>query len=97
MLLLMLAGCSTSSVLREHEVQANLPRAQGLGAFSPACLFFCFTEAHFQHGDDTIDPSATAALMRSKLVIEQEKASGSRPSPSIIRRPKPTPPKEPKP
>lgn len=69
-----LTGCgTTSSYQREHDVEANLPRAQGLGAFAPACLFFCFPTVTFSHGDDTIDPNATEALMHSKLNIEASK------------------------
>ena len=93
--LFMLTGCQTSSVLREHEVEASLPRAQGLGAFATNCIFLCFPTATFSHGDDTIDPNATQALMRSKLVFEQEKGSNTKapptimkPPPSIIKRPK---------
>ena len=95
MVLMGLAGCQTSSVLREHEVEASLPRALGLGAFATNCVFLCFPTTTFTHGDDTIDPNATQALMRSKLVYEQEKGSNSnappvmaKPLPSIIKRPK---------
>lgn len=76
---LVLAGCGTASSLREHEVSANLPRAQGIGAWTPSCIFFCFAEAHYAHGDDTIDPSATEALMKSRLYVEQS-AKGNIPA-----------------
>jgi len=33
-------GCgTTSSYRRDEDIQANLPRAQGLGAFAPSCVF----------------------------------------------------------
>jgi hypothetical protein len=89
--LLALAGCSTSSSLREHDMEANLPRALGLGAFAPSCFMFCFPTVTFSHGDDSIDPNATAALMRSKSLAE----SATKP-PSITKKPKDSP-KEPKP
>jgi hypothetical protein len=70
-LAMLLAGCgATSSYQRAHEIEANLPRAQGLGAFTPACFIFCFATAHFTHGDDTIDPNATEALMHSKMNVQ---------------------------
>lgn len=68
------AGCgTTSSYQRQHDVEANLPRAQGLGAFTPACIFFCFPTVTFTHGDDTIDPNATEALMHSKVNVQASK------------------------
>ena len=71
------AGCgTTSSYQREHDVEANLPRAMGLGAFTPACLFLCFPSTTFTHGDDTIDPSATEALMHSKESVQAAKQNG---------------------
>lgn len=88
----LLAGCSTASSLREHEVSANLPRAQGLGAWTPACIFFCFAESHYVHGDDTIDPSATEALMHSSLHVEQIKRNGPPPPAMIQKHLKPKPP-----
>jgi hypothetical protein len=70
-------GCgATSSYMREHDVSANLPRAQGLGAFTPACIFLCFATTHFTHGDDTIDPNATEALMHSKMNVQAVKQGG---------------------
>jgi len=75
--LVMIAGCgTTSSYQREHDVEANLPRAQGLGAFTPACLFLCFPTVTFSHGDDTIDPNATEALMHSKMNVMAAKQTG---------------------
>lgn len=93
----LLAGCGTnSSYMREHELTANLPRAQGIGAFSPQCIFICITEAHFTHGDDTIDPNATEALMHSKLQIEQYHQSGSQTPAMVQKRLKPKTPPPPK-
>lgn len=90
-----LVGCgTTSSYQREHEVSANLPRAQGLGAFVPSCIFFCFATANYTHGDDTIDANATEALMHSRLNVQQGKSATA----MVIKKknvaPKPNPPKE---
>lgn len=75
--LVMIAGCgATSSYQREHDIQANLPRAMGLGAFTPACIFLCFPTTTYTHGDDTIDPNATEALMHSKSNVQAEKQTG---------------------
>lgn len=90
LLLLALAGCGTTSSLRNVEMEASLPRALGMGAFTPSCIMFCFPTVSFAHGDDSIDPNATAALMRSKSLAE----TAVKP-PSISRKPK-DPSKEPK-
>ena len=52
LMLVVLAGCSTTTRSVTDELRANLPRAQGLiGTFTPACLFLCFVEAQFTQGD----------------------------------------------
>lgn len=50
-----MAGCHTlrSDYDRATDLQAELPRAQGLGAFSGSCIFFCFVHAEFTQGNTT--------------------------------------------
>lgn len=58
--LLILAGCSSTRWNRDVEMQADQPRALGLGAFAPSCLFICIVEAQFtqteQNGTDKDAP-----------------------------------------
>jgi len=73
----MVTGCgTTSSYRRDEDIQANLPRAQGLGAFAPSCVFLCFPTVTFSHGDDNIDPNTTAAL-RGNMRVESAKTSSA--------------------
>lgn len=48
---LMTAACTTLNRSMTDELQADLPRAQGLGSFVPSCLFLCFARAEFVQGD----------------------------------------------
>lgn len=47
-----LSGCATPSYERSHELDANLPRALGMGAFAPTCFFLCLVHAAFTRGGD---------------------------------------------
>jgi hypothetical protein len=47
----LLAGCSTSTMKRDVEIQGSLPRLIGLGAFTPLCLFLCFIDSRTTQGD----------------------------------------------
>lgn len=63
LLSLALAACSSGpSIQRSQDVDANLPRAIGLGAFAPTCLFLCYIRAQFERkGDEPpVDPNADA-------------------------------------
>jgi hypothetical protein len=50
-----LYGCHTmnSDYARNSDLEASLPRAQGLGAFAHGCLFFCSVHATFTQGNMT--------------------------------------------
>jgi hypothetical protein len=87
-LAVMLAGCgATSDYKRATDIEADMPRAMGLGAFAPSCIFFCFTETHFTHGDDTVLPHESA-IVYGNVTTERHKKTFQR------KAPKPTPPPE---
>lgn len=50
-----LAGCNTieHGYAKNSDIEAQLPRAQGLGAFAGSCWFLCFVHAQFSQGDVT--------------------------------------------
>jgi hypothetical protein len=48
---MLLAGCSTSNLRRDLDVSGSLPRAIGLGAFTPSCIFLCFPSTTITQGD----------------------------------------------
>ena len=50
-LLGLLSGCGTTSMRRDLDVSGELPRALGLGAFAPNCVFLCFPTNTITQGD----------------------------------------------
>lgn len=70
---LALSGCATNRYERSHELDANLPRALGMGAFAPTCLFFCLVNAEFTRGGDeniTAQPGDGDVHSKAKTSIE---------------------------
>lgn len=45
--LAVMSGCTTTRLTRDMEMQADQPRALGLGAFAGNCIFMCFISAEF--------------------------------------------------
>ena len=75
-LALVLAGCgATSDYKRATEIEAQIPRALGLGAFAPSCVFLCFTTAKFTHGDESA-PAEPGALSGKSSVQRHKEAGG---------------------
>ena len=64
-----LAGCGSSSLRRDNEVQATLPRAIGLGSFAPACIFFCVVHVSFEQGD-VFQHEAESADVKARMEEE---------------------------
>ena len=86
---LMLTGCgATSDYKRASEVEADMPRAMGLGTFAPSCIMFCTVTTDFTHGDDTLIPDKGGIITGTSSVERHQKT---------LQMKKPKPPKQPPP
>ena len=92
--LLMLAGCASGSMRRDLDVSGELPRALGLGAFAPNCVFLCFPTATVTQGDvvrEDIPPGEAYRVIEKTEAQVNQRGFKVKPKPP----PKSPPPKAP--
>lgn len=80
--LLVLAGCTTSSMRREMDVSGTLPKLIGLGGFAPSCFMFCFVENKTSQGD-VIREDAGLDAFSVQSTTESVKSGPRKPPPAV--------------
>ncbi len=87
--LLALGGCASGSMRRDLDVSGELPRALGLGAFAPNCVFLCFPTNTITQGDVVREDIPPGEAYR---VIEKTEAQVNQRGFKVKPKPPPKPP-----
>lgn len=88
---IVLMGCTSANMRRDLDVSGELPRALGLGAFAPNCLFLCFPANTITQGDvvrEDIPPGEAYRVIEKTEAQVSAKGFKVKPKPSSKSQPK---------